>query len=70
MDREWMTVKEEAILFAKNKIEDAASALTEVLPDASEELGWLKDELSQELQRVRGERLLTCDNAYFEEEGA
>lgn len=70
MDQDWMNVKEEAILFARDKIEDAAQALNEILPDTSEELGWLGEQLSKELQSIRGERLFANENMYFAEEGA
>jgi hypothetical protein len=53
MNREYMTVKEEAILFAKDKIEDASDALIEILPDISEELNWFREELGKELLKVR-----------------
>ena len=70
MDHEWMTVKEEAILFAQDKLEDVQEALWEVLPDASEEVGFLREELKKELQRVRGEMLEQRQNPFFAEEGA
>ena len=70
MDHEWMTVKEEAILFARDKLEDVQEALWEVLPDASEEVGFLREELKKELQRVRGEMLEQRQNPFFAEEGA
>lgn len=70
MDYEWMAIKEEAILFAKDKIEDAAQVLEEVLPDASEELGWFRENLVKELQNIRGERLFLGEGNFFGEEGA
>ena len=52
MKQKCMTVKEDAILFAKDKLEDAAQALEEVLPDASEELSWMREQLIKELIRI------------------
>ena len=68
MDQEWMMVKEEAILFARDRLEDAQDALSETMPEASEEVGYLREELAKELMRVRGEMLALCANAYFSEE--
>ena len=70
MNQEWMSVKEEAILFAKEKIEDAAEALSEFLPDASEELAWFREELGKEVQNVRSQYLSACDYSRFTEEEA
>lgn len=68
MNQEWMTIKEEAILFAKEKIEDAAEAISEVLPEASEELNWFQNELTKELQSVRGEKLSLAECDVFSRE--
>ena len=63
-----MTVKEEAILFARDKLEDVQEALSEVMPDASEEVGFFREVLLKELQRVRGEMLQHRQNSFFAEE--
>ena len=70
MNREFMNVKEEAILFAKEKVEDAAEALSEFLPDASEELEWFREELEKEIQNVRSQYFSVCDSRMFSEEEA
>ncbi len=70
MNREYITVKEEAILFAKEKIEDASDALIEVLPDISEELSWVREELGKELVSVRSEGLDALERFSIPEECA
>ena len=65
MSRERMDFTEEAILIAKDKIEDAAEALSELLPDVAEELNWFLEELGNRLILVRSERLATPESALY-----
>ena len=53
--------REEALLLAKEKIAEAAETLEEILPDAAEELGWLKENLREEILSVRAERVESAD---------
>lgn len=65
MKKEFLTMKEETILFAKEKIEDAMEALSEIFPDPAEELNWFLEELENQLQAVRSERLLQMNSALY-----
>lgn len=65
MSRERMDFTEEAILLAKDKIEDATEALSEFLPDVAEELNWFLEELGNRLILVRSERLATPESALY-----
>ena len=65
MSRERMDFTEEAILIAKDKIEDAAEALSEFLPDVAEELNWFLEELGNRLILVRSERLAMPESALY-----
>ena len=65
MKKEFLTMKEETILFAKEKIEDAMEALSEIFPDPAEELNWFLEELENQLQSVRSERLLQMNSALY-----
>ncbi len=65
MNREIMDLKEEGILLAKDKIEDAAEALSEFLPEVSEELNWFLEELANQLTLVRSDRLALSESALY-----
>ena len=56
MSIEWMNMKEEAILFAKEKVADAIESIEEILPETAEELDWIKGILGKELIGLRSER--------------
>ena len=68
MNDELLTLKEEALLFAKEKIEDAAEALSEFLPDLSEELNWFLEEMKNQLQALRTERLMQMNSTLYAKE--
>lgn len=65
MNKEFVAMKEETILFAKEKIEDAMEALSEIFPDLAEELNWFLEELGNQLQTVRSERLLQMNSSLY-----
>ena len=65
MTRERMDLKEEAILFAKDKIEEAADALSELFPELAEELNWFLEELENRLVVVRSDRLALPESALY-----
>ncbi len=67
MSMEWMNAKEEAILFAKEKVEDAGEAIGEILPETAEELVWIGGILGKELILLRTERSL--QSSLVEEKG-
>lgn len=56
MSIEWMNIKEEAILFAKEKVSDASEAIEELLPETAEELDWIETILAKELFSLRAQR--------------
>jgi hypothetical protein len=56
MSIDWMNVKEEAILFAKEKVSDASDAIEEILPETAEELDWIETILAKELLGIRMQR--------------
>ena len=62
-----MNAKEEAILFAKEKVEDAGEAIGEILPETAEELVWIGGILGKELILLRTERSL--QSSLVEEKG-
>ena len=65
MNKELMAMKEETILFAKDKIEDAMEALSEFFPDLAEEMNWFLEELENQLQSVRSERLILMNSSLY-----
>ena len=65
MKRELMDLKEEAILFAKDKIEDAAEALSELLPEMADELNWFLEEMGNQLTQVRSDKLAFPDSDLY-----
>ena len=65
MTRERMNLKEEAILIAKEKIEEAADALSEFFPELAEELNWFLEELGNRLIEVRSDRLALAESALY-----
>ena len=65
MNEEMMAMKEEAILFAKDKIEDAAQAVLEFFPDLAEELNWFLEEIENQLGLLRGERLAVKQSSLY-----
>ena len=65
MTRERMDLKEEAILIAKEKIEEAADALSEFFPELAEELNWFLEELGNRLTEVRSDRLALAESALY-----
>ena len=65
MTRERMDMKEEAILFAKDRIEEAADALSELFPEFAEELNWFLEELGNRLTSVRSERLVLPESELY-----
>lgn len=70
MTRERMNLKEEAILLAKDKIEDAAEALSEFCPEVAEELNWFLEELGNRLILVRSDRLAMPESELYSGEVA
>lgn len=70
MNDEVLTLKEEAILFAKEKIEDAAESVSEFLPDVADELNWFLDEMARELLLVHSEKLALMTSSLYGEGNA
>ena len=70
MSHEYTMIKEEAILFAKEKIEDASETLSDILPEVSEELRFLEEELNKEILIVKRERMEISEKISFPEECA
>lgn len=68
MDKELVAMKEEALLFAKDKIEDAIEALSENFSDLADEVNWLLDELGNQLRTVRAERLGLMNSSLYSSE--
>lgn len=56
MSIDWMNIKEEAILFAKEKVSDASDAIEDFLPETAEEMDWIEGILAKELTLVRTQR--------------
>ena len=65
MTRERMDLKEEAILLAKDRVEEAVEAIAEFLPELAEELNWFLEELGNRLMLVRSERLSMPESALY-----
>ncbi len=68
MDKELVAMKEEALLLAKDKIEDAIEALSENFSDLADEVNWLLDELGNQLRTVRAERLGLMNSSLYASE--
>ncbi|MBE6713501.1 MAG: hypothetical protein E7580_08365 [Ruminococcaceae bacterium] len=65
MNQEIMSAKERAILLAKDKVEEAAEAISEFLPDAAEELNWFLEEMGNQLTLLRSDRLSMMESRLY-----
>ncbi len=66
----YLQKKEEALVFALEKVEEAAEALEEVLSDTAEEMAWFRENLQEELLSVRTEKMAMADSAKYYDWGS